>query len=188
MNFDRARDKKTGQFVGGSKLGFRKCLVGDCQNNFFAKGYCSLHFQRIKRHGDPLKEPIKLSAQERKQLRTQAKKKYKKTEKGLASNKKYLSGPSGYLAKYISTKTRRERLNISTPKWVNRKELLQFYKNTPDNMTVDHIHPVVGIIYGEHVSSGLNVVYNLQYLTKEENAIKGNSFDGTSDNNSWRIK
>jgi len=33
----------------------RICSVKDCSKPFFAKGYCSLHWQRVKRNGDPLK-------------------------------------------------------------------------------------------------------------------------------------
>lgn len=60
---------------------------------------------------------------------------------------------------------------------------LQFYKETPEGRTVDHIiplkHPLV---------SGLHVPWNMQYLTKSENSKKSNSFDGTRDNNTWRRK
>ena len=31
-----------------------KCLVSDCPRDFFAKGYCGLHYARFRRHGDSL--------------------------------------------------------------------------------------------------------------------------------------
>lgn len=56
-----------------------------------------------------------------------------------------------------------------TPKWANLKAIKQFYMNCPENMEVDHIVPM----RGENVS-GLHVLENLQYLTKEQNCSKGN--------------
>tara|TARA_R110000850_G_scaffold63433_1_gene143405 strand:+ start:471 stop:647 length:177 start_codon:yes stop_codon:yes gene_type:complete len=35
---------------------------------------------------------------------------------------------------------------------------------------------------------GLNVSWNLQILTREDNNRKKNKFDGTNENTSWRIK
>lgn len=55
--------------------------------------------------------------------------------------------------------------------WQDLDELKQFYYDTPEGMTVDHIIPIKNDLV-----CGLNVVANLQYLTKEENDKKGNSF------------
>jgi 5-methylcytosine-specific restriction endonuclease McrA len=57
----------------------------------------------------------------------------------------------------------------STPKWVDRKELVNFYYNRPEGMTVDHIIP----LRGKNVS-GLTVLWNLQYLTPSLNSKKYN--------------
>lgn len=69
----------------------------------------------------------------------------------------------------------REALRQATPPWVDRKALAAVWRDRPDGMQVDHIIP----INGETVS-GINVPWNLQYLTPAENARKGNKFDPSS--------
>lgn len=32
----------------------KKCLVNDCERDYLAKGYCGMHYHRVKAHGDPL--------------------------------------------------------------------------------------------------------------------------------------
>lgn len=58
------------------------------------------------------------------------------------------------------------------PKWVNLDEIKEFYKNTPQGYHVDHIIP----LNGKYVS-GLHVINNLQYLSKEDNIRKSNKFE-----------
>ena len=58
-----------------------------------------------------------------------------------------------------------------------------FYRNCPERMVVDHTVPLCG-----RKVSGLHVVWNLQYLTIKDNSIKHNQFDGTLENNSWRLR
>ena len=48
---------------------------------------------------------------------------------------------------------------------------------------VDHIIP----LKNKNIC-GLNVSWNLQILTREDNSRKKNKFDGTNENTSWRIK
>ena len=67
------------------------------------------------------------------------------------------------------------------PKWANLKEIELIYARCPEGHDVDHIIP----LNGKNVC-GLHVEYNLQYLSKEDNNLKRNSFDGTYDNNEWK--
>jgi len=80
---------------------------------------------------------------------------------------------------------------MRTPRWLIRdhhKEIYVFYlesakltKEIGIFYHVDHIIP----LQGENVS-GLHVPWNLQILTNSENTKKGNKFDFTYTNESWR--
>lgn len=70
----------------------------------------------------------------------------------------------------------------ATPIWANKCALKEIYKGCPRGMHVDHIIPLKNDLV-----CGLHVPENLQYLTFEENVLKSNKFDGTSENNGWRF-
>ena len=104
--------------------------------------------------------------------------KYDNTEQGRMSkklrNQRYLQTTKGKMtnrakvAKYKAAKLQR------IPVWMTKDELKMmrfFYIKCPEGFDVDHIVP----LQGENVS-GLHVLSNLQYLTKEENGRKANKF------------
>lgn len=65
------------------------------------------------------------------------------------------------------TNQRRSRLLQATPVWLSedqRQQLVAFYDNKPKGMHVDHIVPLKSDFV-----CGLNVPWNLQYLTPQEN-------------------
>lgn len=80
------------------------------------------------------------------------------------------SSDADYRARCISQCSGRR---IHKPKWVNNAELKEFYKNCPKGCEVDHIIPLNGVVDGRKVC-GLHVLWNLQYLTAEENRRKYN--------------
>lgn len=94
--------------------------------------------------------------------------KYDKTDKGRIVN----SAKSAY---------RRAMKKAATPSWVDRDALKAIYSNRPEGYHVDHIIPLTNDLV-----CGLHVPWNLQYLSAFDNDSKGDQFDGTNDNNSWR--
>lgn len=66
----------------------------------------------------------------------------------------------------------RARKSRACPDWVNLKQLAQIYADRPEDMEVDHIVPIAGKLV-----SGLHVPWNLQYLSREDNAMKSNKFE-----------
>lgn len=59
-----------------------------------------------------------------------------------------------------------------TPAWADLEAIRAFYSLCPENYEVDHIVPLNGKLV-----SGLHVANNLQYLTRSDNASKGNKFN-----------
>jgi hypothetical protein len=75
---------------------------------------------------------------------------------------------------------KRLQIRQATPKWSDRKKILEIYENCPEGYNVDHIVPLI-----HPFVCGLHVPNNLQYLAENENKRKGNRFDGTVDNKNW---
>ena len=62
---------------------------------------------------------------------------------------------------------------LRIPPWFEseKKLIAEFYDNCPEGYHVDHIIPLQG-----KTVSGLHTISNLQYLSAEENMLKGNKY------------
>lgn len=127
-----------------------------------------MHYRRFKRHGDPLYINPKCNRDGKYLARARVKTAQWKKDNSVEYNT-YLQ------ARKLKTKQ-------ATPPWVDLEQLRKIFEACPKGHHVDHIIP------GIHVDvCGLNVPWNLQYLQAAENMSKGNKFDGTSENESWRL-
>jgi hypothetical protein len=190
------------------------CKVDNCSKSKRSAGFCTLHYQRYKKYGDPLffkriyrsKGLVcsKDGCNEVYHAKDLCKKHYMQSKTG---SKEYINKRIAYgrtkkgkeVAKktqkiYHATKVGRGKLRFydkkrktakkkSLPKWANLKKIEEIYLNCPEGCHVDHIIP----LQGKNIC-GLHVESNLQYLTKDENIKKRNKFDGTLENNSWRLE
>lgn len=61
--------------------------------------------------------------------------------------------------------------SLRVPPWSQTELISEYYEKCPEGFQVDHLLPLKG-----ELVSGLHVIENLQYLTKEDNLKKGNKF------------
>lgn len=73
-----------------------------------------------------------------------------------------------------NTNVYRHRKNNASPPWLDNNEIYLKYANCLNGYHVDHIVPIKGITPQGYLVSGLNVPWNLQYLTESENVTKRN--------------
>lgn len=66
--------------------------------------------------------------------------------------------------------TNKYRAGKACPAWSDMGAIKAFYVKCPDGYQVDHIIPL-----NSDTVSGLHVLSNLQYLTPDENRLKGNT-------------
>ena len=91
----------------------------------------------------------------------------RKDELNAKRREEWASNPACSARKHYRRKDVKDR----TPRWVDPDEILTFYADCPTGFHVDHIVPLKGLIDGRPVC-GLHVLWNLQYLTAEENHRK----------------
>lgn len=121
------------------------------------------------------KNPEKVKEYSKKYISENKERIYANNKKWLENNKeKYIITRTKYNLKNREKNTKRvmkshfARLQ-ATPKWVDLNEINALYKEASEKgLTVDHIAP----IQGDNMC-GLNVTWNIQFLTKSENSIKG---------------
>lgn len=141
-----------------------------CQSNAVrSNGMCAKHYINWQRHGDPTFINPKCNRDGKYKERA-----YKKSAQWKKDNSLYYNA-------YLQASKKRTRL--ATPPWTDKSKLIEIIKKCPKGFHVDHIVPLINKLV-----SGLNVPWNLQYLTKYENLSKGNKFDCTRENNTWRLK
>lgn len=164
-----------------------RCAYPRCNEKYAARGYCRTHYARLLNTGatnlpshlsDKFVQCLVSGCSEKTRAKhghcrlhysyappaKKAAEKYRKTDKG-----------------HITRIRRDDGLIHATPAWADRNSLADIYRKCPVGLQVDHIIPIKG-----HNVSGLHVPWNLQYLSLSENSSKGNSFDGTRDNEGWR--
>lgn len=172
-----------------------KCTIPLCHNKYYAKGYCHPHYDNNKRRGSPLAFPVlqktlpctiegcsklivsnKLCPMHNRRMRIHGDPNfinpkcnrdggYKIRHK--LYQKQWRKDNWEYYKAYLQL--RKARVRLATPKWVDKRQLIDIYRNRPKGHHVDHIIPLNGKLV-----SGLNVPWNLQYLLIKDNLKKGN--------------
>ena len=135
----------------------------------------------------------KLYCQQNKKRKSEYDKVYRSNniEKKIAYRKEHKAHISTYIREYNSTHKLDKAANSAKRRGSKVKahidgfdqEYGNVFASRPDNCHVDHIIPITN----PNVC-GLDVYWNFQYLTKSENLCKSNKFDGTYENESWRLK
>lgn len=106
---------------------------------------------------------------------------YTKSEANKIIQKAWAKTTSGCICRIVRLAKYRALKALAMPIWVDLIELKNVYTNAPENLDVDHIIPLQG-----NEVCGLHVPWNLQYLTRGQNATKSNSFDWTYNNEGWK--
>lgn len=145
------------------------CIIEECKNKRWAKKLCGTHYRRFKRHGDPnfINPKCNRDGNYIKRAR-------KKTAQWKRDNPRLNSAFS------TARKTKIKQAMLSS---IDPKELIKIYEVCPKGYQVDHIIPI-----NHKDVCGLHTPWNLQYLTKQDNANKSNKFDGTYTNITWKTK
>lgn len=134
-----------------NKLGiFCYCSVLQCTERMVGSSYCAKHFEHTA-----------IRVRYRKRFYRQNREKVKAARRAYYQSHKPES--------MANNAARRAALLRATPKWSEKAEITEFFRNRPAGYEVDHIYP----LRGQSVS-GLHVLANLQYLPKRENRRKRN--------------
>lgn len=133
------------------------CPIEGCSKPIWVNNMCAMHDRRKKRHGDPLFINPKCNRDGNYIKRARAKTTQWKKDNWLTYK--------AYLA------SRKARVKQATPIWADLDAIRDMYYNCPKGFHVDHIIPLNG-----YNVSGLHILENLQYLSKQENLKKSNKY------------
>jgi len=152
-----------------------------CSNPYYCKGVCRPCYMKVYRQLPEQKEKRQRHHKEHYKLKkddyVKARKRYhaRNRDKRLAAILRFVENyrktPEGIQRKKEWDRARLNALRKATPKWVNKEDVMSFYKDRPAGCHVDHIVPLKG-----KGVCGLHVPWNLQYLPAVENLKKGNKY------------
>lgn len=185
----------------------KKCSIKNCKNTYYSKNFCKTHYDKNRRHGDPLFEekivqglpcPIDncgkpiinngMCSMHDRRMKRHGDPRFINPKCNRDDN--YLKRARIKSAQWKKdnpalnnafNKTRKRKIKETKLKSVNDQDMIKIYMECPDGFQVDHIIPI-----SHELVSGLHVPWNMQYLSKRENMAKSNKFDGTYENESWR--
>lgn len=175
--YNRVKRGGTAEMSIKQQMALKLCSVENCNKPHAAKELCSTHYRQKYRNENP---------QYRRQQVIGTREWRKKNPEGLAAQlSRYRDKHRPRLAAYFKhwrtenkeafrayLKSRKSRVRQVTPQWVDLQEIQKFYYNCPKGYHVDHIIPI-----NNTMVSGLHVIWNLQYLSAEDNLKKSNKFD-----------
>jgi hypothetical protein len=168
------------------------CTFPECSRPYASRGYCSAHYARLYNSGSAdtlpehlLEKPIRCAVD--------GCGKVTRTRHGFCPihihyadqyrliTKRYRSSAKGIAARRSKKAARKaSQLNACVPA-TDFEAIREIYSRRQEHQAVDHIIPLISSIV-----CGLHVHWNLQLLTRSENASKANQFDGTYQNEGWR--
>lgn len=173
----------------------KTCSIQDCACPYYSKGFCKKHYDKNRRHGDPLFEEVILKGTpctipgcnkpiQSNSMCAMHDRRNKRHGDPLFVNPKcnrdgnYIKRARANTAQWKKDNkesynaylaSRKKRVKLATPKWADLKAIREFYFNCPEGYHVDHIIPLNG-----RIVSGLHTIANLQYLSATDNLKKSN--------------
>ena len=173
----------------------KECICCNKLDTKIAKGMCNICYSEKKRRELGCKKLVRVSKEhtrlrQREWDRRNSKDKYQKakSKEGYRESRQrsYQKNKASYVTRAYNRYMKRKQ---HTLKNVTYKDLQVFYEEarklteeTGIVHNVDHIIPIKNDLV-----CGLNVPWNLQILTEFENKSKKNKFDGTNNNESWKL-
>ncbi len=185
----------------------KKCRIKDCDSDYYSTEFCKKHYDKNRRHGDPLYKEVILKGTPcpvgscGKPIWVNGMCSMHNRRKQRHGDPLFINPKCNRDGKYIDrahkksaawkranpdvnnafNTARKRQIKLASLNDIKANDVTEFYLACPESMQVDHIIPI------NHIDvCGLHVPWNMQYLTQKENAIKSNKFDGTYNNDTWK--